>query len=57
MATNEPTYATDSRHREQMGSCPRGGGWGRDGLGVSVSRGKLVYTGWMNKVPLYSTGN
>ena len=31
--------------------------WGREGLGVGISRCKLVYIGWINKVLLYSTGN
>ena len=33
--TNELIYKTErDRHREQTCGCHRGGGWGRDGLGV-----------------------
>ena len=32
-------------------------GLGRDGLGVWVSRCKLLYIEWINKVLLYSIGN
>ena len=46
------------RHREQTCGCQRGGGWERDGVGVGISRCKLLYKEWMNnKVLLYSTGN
>ena len=46
------------RHREQMCGCQGEGGWQREGLGVGISRRKLVYIGWINyKVLLYITGN
>ena len=46
------------RHREQTCGCQGEGGVGRDGLGVWVSRCKLVYIGWINNnVLLYNTGN
>ena len=36
----------------------REAGWGRYGVGVWVSRCKLLYVEWINnKVLLYSTGN
>ena len=46
------------RHREQSCSCQ-----GREGVGerhiksLGMSRCKLLYTGWINKVPLCSTRN
>ena len=46
------------RHREQTCGYRGGGNWGRDGLGVWVSRCKLLHIDWINnKVLLYSTGN
>ena len=46
------------RHREQMCGCQGEGGWQREGLGVGISRRKLVYVGWIyDKVLLYDTGN
>jgi len=36
----------------------KGVGWGRDELGIGVSRCKLLYIEWINnKILLYSTGN
>ena len=36
----------------------KGGSVGRGGLGVGISRYKLLHIGWINnKVLLYSTGN
>ena len=48
------------KHREQICGYQRGEVWGRDGLGVWVSRCKLlhIFIEWINnKVLLYSTGN
>ena len=46
------------RHREQTCGCQGEGGWEREGLGVWISRGKLLYIEWIkNKVLLYSTGD
>ena len=37
---------------------PRGGAWGKDGLGhVGVSIFKLLRIKWINKVLFYGTGN
>ena len=44
-------------HREQICGCQGGrGGEGMDWKFV-ISRCELLYMGWTNKVPLYSTGN
>ena len=44
-------------HREQTCGC-QGGVWeGGMEWEVGVSRCKLLYTEWINKVLLYSTGN
>ena len=46
------------RYSEQNCGCQGGWGWGRDGLGVGISRCKLLYTVWINhKVLLYNTGH
>ena len=43
---------------EQTCGCPGGGGWaGWCGWEVGVSRCKLLYMEWINKVLLYSTDN
>ena len=39
------------RHREQTCGC-HGGVWE-----FGISRGKLLYIGWISKILLYSTGN
>ena len=45
------------RHGEQTCGCQRGEGRKWDGLGVWVSRCKLLHLDWVNKkVLLYSTG-
>ena len=45
------------RHREQTCGC-QGRGWVREGQWeFGISRGKLVYREWINKVLLFSTGN
>ena len=58
---NKLIYKTETdshRHREQTCGCQGGVGEGRDGLGVWVSRCKLLHIEWINnKVLLYSTGN
>ena len=47
-----------TQNREQTCGCQGEAGWGRDGLGVWISRCKLLYIVWINnKVLLYSTGN
>ena len=58
--TNEHIYETkrltdiEDRHMVAKGE----GRWGREGLGVWVSKCKLLYMGWINsKVLMYSTGN
>ena len=38
--------------REQTGGCQGGGHWRRDGVGGGVSRCKLLYIDWINKVLL-----
>ena len=43
------------RHREQA-DLPRGWGWERNGLESGISRYKLLCIGWINKVPVCSTG-
>ena len=46
------------RHREQTCFCQGEGEWGREGLGVWVSRCKLLHLEWINnKVLFYSIGN
>ena len=46
------------RYSEQTCGCQGGRGWGRDGLGVGISRCKVLYIGWINhKVLLYNTGH
>ena len=46
------------RYNEQTCGCQGGRGWGRDGLGVGISRCKVLYIGWINhKVLLYNTGH
>ena len=46
------------RYSEQTSGCQGGRGWGRDGLGVGISRCKVLYIGWINhKVLLYNTGH
>ena len=44
------------RHREQTCGCQGGVSGGKD-WESGVSRCKLLYIGWINKVLLYSTGN
>ena len=45
------------RHREQTCGCQGGSGEGMD-WEFGISRGKLLYIGWINnKVLLYSIGN
>ena len=41
------------RHREQTCGCQGG----RKDWEFGISRGKLLYIGWINKVLLYSKGN
>ena len=58
--TNETIYKTEQiyRDREQICGCQQNEGWRRNGLGVGVSRCKLLCIEWINnKVLLYSTGN
>ena len=45
------------RHREQTCGCQGGGGGGGMEWEFGISRCKLVYIEWVNKVLLYSTGN
>ena len=46
------------RHKEQTCSCQWGGGWGRDGLDLQVSRCKPLYADWIkNMVLLCNPGN
>ena len=46
------------RHREQTCGCQGVGGRGGKELEFGISRGILLYIGWINsKVLLYSTGN
>ena len=45
------------RHREQTCGCQGGGGGGGKDWEFGISRCKLLYKGWINKVLLYSTGN
>ena len=45
------------RHREQTGGCQGGEGWGGMEWEVEVSRCKLLYIAWINKVLLYSSEN
>ena len=56
--TNEPIHETETNHghREQAGSC-QGRGLGRKEWSAGVSRYKLLYIGWINKVLLHSTEN
>ena len=44
------------RYREQTCCQGDGAGGGKD-WEFGISRCKLVYTGWINKILLYSTGN
>ena len=45
------------RHRADLW-LPKQGGSGVDGWEVGISRGKLLYLGWINnKILLYSTQN
>ena len=45
------------RYREQTCGCHGGGGRGGTEWEFGISRGKLLYIGWINnKVLLYSTG-
>ena len=44
------------RHREQTWSCQGEGCGGWMKLEFGVSRYKLICTGWINQVLLYSTG-
>ena len=44
-------------HREQTHGCRWGGGGGRIEWEFVVSRYKLLYMEWINKVLLHSTGN
>ena len=54
--TDELNYETDSRTKRVVFAKVEGG-WGKDGLGVWVSRCKLLYTEWINnKCLLYNTG-
>ena len=60
--TNEHIYCTKQkqthRHRVQTCGCQRGGDMGEKNWEFVISRGKLVYRGWVNnKVLLYSTGD
>ena len=43
--------------REQSCGCQRGGGCGRDGVGVCICRCKRLYIEWIDKARLYSTEN
>ena len=43
------------RRREKIGGCQGGGG--RIDWGFGVGRCKILYIGWVNKVPLFSMGN
>ena len=45
------------RNREYTCGCQGEGGWGKEGLELGISRCKLLYIGWINKVLLCSTGN
>ena len=55
--TNEPSMKQTHRHRADLW-LPKQGGSGVDGWEVGISRGKLLYLGWINnKILLYSTGN
>ena len=45
------------RHRKQTCGCQRGGGWGREGLGLGLADASYLYVEWINKVLLYRTGN
>ena len=48
---NELIYETETDSQTQSTDWwlpKRGGGWGRDGLGVGISRCKLVYIEWVN---------
>ena len=42
-------------HREQTCGCQGEGVWASDGMGGWISRYKLLYREWINKVLLYST--
>ena len=58
---NEHTYKTETRLTDEENRLvvakEEGGGGGRDWV-FGVSRGKLLYIGWINnKLLLYSTGN
>ena len=44
------------RHREQTCGCQGGSGEGMD-WEFGISRGKLLYIEWINKILLYSTGH
>ena len=57
--TNESMYKTETDSQTQRRELwlSRGRGWEREGLEFGISRCKLLYTGWINKVLLYSTGN
>ena len=46
--TNEAVYETDSRIKKTDPKLPRREKrkWGRDGLGIGVSRCKLLYVEW-----------
>ena len=47
--TNEAIHETDSRIKKRDPKLPRRerGKWERDGLGIGVSRCKLLYVGWI----------
>ena len=45
------------RNKEQTCGCQGEGGWGKEGQELGISRCKLLYTGWIDKVLLYSTGD
>ena len=60
-STNQHTYKTEQTHRyieNRLVFAKEHERLGREGSRVGNSRGKLLYTGWINnKVLLYSIGN
>ena len=58
--TNEHIYETETDLRDIENRLVVAKGeeeWGRMDWEFGISRCKLLYTGWTNKVLLYSTGN
>ena len=58
--TNQHNYKTKKTHRYRQKTCGcQGGRWGRGGENweLGISRCRLVYMEWINKVLSYSTEN